>query len=140
MMITIMGYRVLKCVRLVAKDPSLSATGMVDLFLIPASMNSTGAWVLKNQGIILAHFFPVSILIVRQSHHGIANDDIYSLLSFRSVPLECYNRISGVLWASDKFQVSTNKLTFMDLELKLRDRNAVFCKVVSGQVLIVKLF
>ncbi|XP_060679586.1 structural maintenance of chromosomes flexible hinge domain-containing protein 1 isoform X1 [Hemiscyllium ocellatum] len=49
------------------------------------------------------------------------------------VALECYNRISGVLFTNDKFQVSTNKLTFMDLELKLKDKNTLFTRVVNGQ-------
>ncbi|XP_042202823.1 structural maintenance of chromosomes flexible hinge domain-containing protein 1 isoform X2 [Callorhinchus milii] len=49
------------------------------------------------------------------------------------VPLECYNRISGILFTNDKFQVSTNKLTFMDLELKLKDKNTLFTRVVNGQ-------
>ncbi|XP_044280413.1 structural maintenance of chromosomes flexible hinge domain-containing protein 1 isoform X4 [Varanus komodoensis] len=48
-------------------------------------------------------------------------------------PVECYNRISGVLFTNDKFQVSTNKLTFMDLELKLKDKNTLFTRVVNGQ-------
>ncbi|XP_059374115.1 structural maintenance of chromosomes flexible hinge domain-containing protein 1-like isoform X2 [Carassius carassius] len=50
-----------------------------------------------------------------------------------AVPLECYNRISGVLFANDRFQVSTNKLTFMDLELQLRDNNTIFTRVNKGQ-------
>ncbi|XP_074656148.1 structural maintenance of chromosomes flexible hinge domain-containing protein 1-like [Tubulanus polymorphus] len=45
------------------------------------------------------------------------------------VPVECYNRVSGVLWTNDKFQVSTNKLTFIDLEMRLRDKQAVFSRV-----------
>ncbi|XP_005997938.1 structural maintenance of chromosomes flexible hinge domain-containing protein 1 isoform X1 [Latimeria chalumnae] len=49
------------------------------------------------------------------------------------VAVECYNRISGVLFTNDKFQVSTNKLTFMDLELKLKDKNSLFTRVVNGQ-------
>ncbi|XP_077208774.1 structural maintenance of chromosomes flexible hinge domain-containing protein 1 isoform X2 [Paroedura picta] len=48
-------------------------------------------------------------------------------------PVECYNRISGVLFTNDKFQVSTNKLTFMDLELKLKDKHTLFTRVVNGQ-------
>lgn len=51
-----------------------------------------------------------------------------------SVPLECHNRISGVLFANDRFQVSTNKLTFMDLELRLRDKDTIFTRVHNGQV------
>ncbi|XP_066536910.1 structural maintenance of chromosomes flexible hinge domain-containing protein 1 [Hoplias malabaricus] len=50
-----------------------------------------------------------------------------------TVPSECYNRISGVLFANDCFQVSTNKLTFMDLELQLRDKETIFTRVVNGQ-------
>ncbi|KAK7480666.1 hypothetical protein BaRGS_00028138 [Batillaria attramentaria] len=50
----------------------------------------------------------------------------------RSLPVECYNRISGVLWTNDSFQVSTNKLTFLDLEMKLKDKNTVFMRVVNG--------
>ncbi|TSL34555.1 Structural maintenance of chromosomes flexible hinge domain-containing protein 1 [Bagarius yarrelli] len=46
---------------------------------------------------------------------------------------ECFNRISGVLFTNDRFQVSTNKLTFMDLELKLRDKDTIFTKVCNGQ-------
>ncbi|KAF4110537.1 hypothetical protein G5714_007568 [Onychostoma macrolepis] len=56
-----------------------------------------------------------------------------------AVPLECYNRISGVLFANDQFQVSTNKLTFMDLELQLRDNNTIFTRVHNGQELRVKI-
>lgn len=49
-------------------------------------------------------------------------------------PIECYNRISGALFTNDKFQVSTNKLTFMDLELKLKDKNTLFTRIFNGQV------
>uniref|UniRef100_A0A6P8HCY5 Structural maintenance of chromosomes flexible hinge domain-containing protein 1-like isoform X2 n=1 Tax=Actinia tenebrosa TaxID=6105 RepID=A0A6P8HCY5_ACTTE len=49
------------------------------------------------------------------------------------IPSECYNRFSGVLWTNDAFQVSTNKLTFMDLEVKLKDKNTIFNRVVSSQ-------
>ena len=49
-------------------------------------------------------------------------------------PIECYNRISGALFTNDKFQVSTNKLTFMDLELKLKDKNTLFTRILNGQV------
>ncbi|XP_053101695.1 structural maintenance of chromosomes flexible hinge domain-containing protein 1 isoform X3 [Hemicordylus capensis] len=49
------------------------------------------------------------------------------------VPVECYNRISGVLFTNDKFQVSTNKLTFMDLSTKLKNKNTLFTRVVNGQ-------
>ncbi|KAM3593729.1 uncharacterized protein V6R79_020255 [Siganus canaliculatus] len=49
------------------------------------------------------------------------------------VPAECYNRISGVLFTDDRFKVTTNKLTFMDLEFKLRDKSTIFSRVVNGQ-------
>ncbi|KAG9479018.1 hypothetical protein GDO78_012604, partial [Eleutherodactylus coqui] len=49
------------------------------------------------------------------------------------VPTECYNRISGVLFTNDKFEVSTNKLTFLDLGLKLQDKNTIFTRVTNGQ-------
>eukprot|EP00079_Xenopus_tropicalis_P016421 XP_004915276.1 PREDICTED: structural maintenance of chromosomes flexible hinge domain-containing protein 1 isoform X1 [Xenopus tropicalis] len=48
-------------------------------------------------------------------------------------PPECYNRISGVLFTNDKFQVSTNKLTFLDLGLKLQDKNTLFTRILKGQ-------
>uniref|UniRef100_A0A673BK14 Structural maintenance of chromosomes flexible hinge domain containing 1 n=1 Tax=Sphaeramia orbicularis TaxID=375764 RepID=A0A673BK14_9TELE len=50
------------------------------------------------------------------------------------VPVECYNRISGVLFTDDRFQVTTNKLTFMELELKLRNKETIFSCSVNGQV------
>ncbi|KAK7813936.1 hypothetical protein U0070_011043 [Myodes glareolus] len=53
-------------------------------------------------------------------------------------PIECFNRISGALFTNDKFQVSTNKLTFMDLELKLKDKNTLFTRILNGQVKTVK--
>ncbi|KAM9500750.1 structural maintenance of chromosomes flexible hinge domain-containing protein 1 isoform 1-T1 [Clarias gariepinus] len=56
-----------------------------------------------------------------------------------SIPLECYNRISGVLFTNDRFQVSTNKLTFMDLELQLRDKDTIFTRVLNGQEQRVKI-
>ncbi|KAJ8277634.1 hypothetical protein GJAV_G00077880 [Gymnothorax javanicus] len=49
------------------------------------------------------------------------------------VPVECFSRISGVLFTNDKFQVSTNKLTFMDLELQLKDKKTIFTRIVNGQ-------
>ncbi|XP_071952834.1 structural maintenance of chromosomes flexible hinge domain-containing protein 1-like [Antedon mediterranea] len=48
------------------------------------------------------------------------------------IPVECFNRLSGVLWTNDMFQVSTNKLTFSDLEVRLRDNNTIFEKVIAG--------
>ena len=41
-----------------------------------------------------------------------------------------FSRVSGVLWTNDKFQVSTNKLTFIDLEMKLRDKNTAYARIV----------
>ncbi|XP_061095529.1 structural maintenance of chromosomes flexible hinge domain-containing protein 1 [Conger conger] len=55
------------------------------------------------------------------------------------VPAECYKRISGVLFTNDKFQVSTNKLTFMDLELRLKDKETIFTRIVNGQEQRVKI-
>ncbi|CAH1248010.1 SMCHD1 [Branchiostoma lanceolatum] len=49
------------------------------------------------------------------------------------IPVECYNRISGCLFTNDKFQVSTNKLTFMDLEVRLKDKNTTYSMVKLGQ-------
>ncbi|XP_036273622.1 structural maintenance of chromosomes flexible hinge domain-containing protein 1 isoform X3 [Pipistrellus kuhlii] len=54
-------------------------------------------------------------------------------------PIECYNRISGALFTNDRFQVSTNKLTFMDLELKLKDKNTLFTRISNGQEQRVKI-
>ena len=55
-----------------------------------------------------------------------------SQLIFKSLGFIIFFRISGVLWTDDNFQVSTNKLTFIDLELKLRDKNTVFSRVQNG--------
>ncbi|XP_075069474.1 structural maintenance of chromosomes flexible hinge domain-containing protein 1 isoform X2 [Mixophyes fleayi] len=55
------------------------------------------------------------------------------------VPIECYNRISGVLFTNDKFEVSTNKLTFLDLGLKLQDKNTIFTRIANGQEQRVKI-
>lgn len=35
-----------------------------------------------------------------------------------------------MLWTNDKFQVSTNKLTFIDLEMKLRDKNTAYTRLI----------
>ena len=43
-------------------------------------------------------------------------------------------RFSGCLWTNDTFQVSTNKLTFMDLEVKIKDKNTIFSRIILGQV------
>jgi len=43
-------------------------------------------------------------------------------------------RVSGVLWTNDKFQVSTNKLTFIDLELRLRDKNTTYGRILGKNV------
>ncbi|XP_057309351.1 structural maintenance of chromosomes flexible hinge domain-containing protein 1-like [Hydractinia symbiolongicarpus] len=50
-----------------------------------------------------------------------------------ALPIECYNRFSGVLWTNDSFQVSTNKLTFIDLETKLREKDTLYNRVILGQ-------
>ncbi|XP_069368822.1 structural maintenance of chromosomes flexible hinge domain-containing protein 1 [Paralichthys olivaceus] len=49
------------------------------------------------------------------------------------VPKDCYSRFSGVLFTNDKFQVTTNKLTFMDLEQKVKSKDTIFTRVVKGQ-------
>ncbi|XP_051796327.1 structural maintenance of chromosomes flexible hinge domain-containing protein 1 isoform X2 [Acanthochromis polyacanthus] len=49
------------------------------------------------------------------------------------VPAECYSRLSGVLFTDDRFQVTTNKLTFTDLELKLKNKDTIYTTVVNGQ-------
>ncbi|XP_045903847.1 structural maintenance of chromosomes flexible hinge domain-containing protein 1 isoform X2 [Micropterus dolomieu] len=49
------------------------------------------------------------------------------------VPAECYSRFSGVLFTDDRFKVSTNKLTFMDLELKLKNKDTIFTRIANGQ-------
>lgn len=49
-------------------------------------------------------------------------------------------RFSGSLWTNDAFQVSTNKLTFMDLEVKIKDKNTIFSRVILGQVCFFSLF
>ncbi|XP_054478573.1 structural maintenance of chromosomes flexible hinge domain-containing protein 1 [Anoplopoma fimbria] len=46
---------------------------------------------------------------------------------------ECYSRLSGALFSDDKFQVTTNKLTFMDLELKLKQKGTFFTRIVNSQ-------
>lgn len=49
-------------------------------------------------------------------------------------PEECYRRISGVLFTNDKFRVTNNKLTFVDLEQRIKNKNAIFTRVVNKQV------
>ncbi|XP_044195403.1 structural maintenance of chromosomes flexible hinge domain-containing protein 1 isoform X1 [Thunnus albacares] len=49
------------------------------------------------------------------------------------LPAECYGRLSGVLFTNDTFKVTTNKLTFVDLEVKLKNKEAIFTRVVNGQ-------
>uniref|UniRef100_A0A669DFZ1 Structural maintenance of chromosomes flexible hinge domain containing 1 n=1 Tax=Oreochromis niloticus TaxID=8128 RepID=A0A669DFZ1_ORENI len=49
------------------------------------------------------------------------------------IPPECYRRLSGVLFTDDNFQVTTNKMTFMDLELKLKNNQTIFSLVQNGQ-------
>ena len=48
-----------------------------------------------------------------------------------SGPSLCVYRVSGVLWTNDKFQVSTNKLTFIDLEIKLRDKDTTYARIIT---------
>lgn len=55
------------------------------------------------------------------------------------MPEECYSRVSGALFANDRFRVTTNKLTFLDLELQLRDKDTFFTRVVGGQEQRVKI-
>ncbi|KAM6900563.1 structural maintenance of chromosomes flexible hinge domain-containing protein 1 [Xenentodon cancila] len=50
-----------------------------------------------------------------------------------SIPPECYSRFSGVLFTNDKFLVSTSKLQFMELELKLRNTDTIFTPNVNVQ-------
>ncbi|KAG8133497.1 hypothetical protein E2320_011374, partial [Naja naja] len=50
-----------------------------------------------------------------------------------AAPIECYNRISGVLFTDGSFEVTTNKLTFMDLESKLKDKRTIFTRVIKGR-------
>ncbi|XP_054620867.1 structural maintenance of chromosomes flexible hinge domain-containing protein 1 [Dunckerocampus dactyliophorus] len=49
------------------------------------------------------------------------------------VPADCYSRFSGVLFTNDKFQVTMNKLTFIDLEVKLKSKDTIFTCTVNGQ-------
>ena len=58
---------------------------------------------------------------------GLVVSPIYNIPLF-----DC--RISGALFTDDSFQVSTNKLTFIDLEGKLREKTTIFSKIVMGQV------
>ncbi|XP_034718465.1 structural maintenance of chromosomes flexible hinge domain-containing protein 1 isoform X1 [Etheostoma cragini] len=46
---------------------------------------------------------------------------------------ECYSRVSGVLFTDDTFMVTTNKLTFMELELMLKNKDTIFTRIVNGQ-------
>ncbi|XP_068093326.1 structural maintenance of chromosomes flexible hinge domain-containing protein 1 isoform X2 [Hyperolius riggenbachi] len=55
------------------------------------------------------------------------------------LPSECYNRISGVLFTNDKFEVSTNKLTFLDLGIKLQEKNTIFTRISNGQEMRIKI-
>ncbi|XP_070603694.1 structural maintenance of chromosomes flexible hinge domain-containing protein 1 isoform X2 [Erythrolamprus reginae] len=49
------------------------------------------------------------------------------------IPVECYNRISGVLFTNDKFEVTTNKLTFVELESKLKNKSTIFTRINNGK-------
>ncbi|XP_068438024.1 structural maintenance of chromosomes flexible hinge domain-containing protein 1 isoform X2 [Clinocottus analis] len=46
---------------------------------------------------------------------------------------ECYSRISGALFSDDTFKVTTNKLTFLDLEMTLKKKDTIFTRVVNSQ-------
>ncbi|XP_034416395.1 structural maintenance of chromosomes flexible hinge domain-containing protein 1 isoform X2 [Cyclopterus lumpus] len=46
---------------------------------------------------------------------------------------ECYNRISGVLFSNDVFEVSITKLSFMHLEDKLNKKDTFFTRTVNSQ-------
>ncbi|KAF6737652.1 Structural maintenance of chromosomes flexible hinge domain-containing protein 1, partial [Oryzias melastigma] len=50
-----------------------------------------------------------------------------------ALPAECFSRLSGVLFTNDKFSVSTNKLKFMELELKLRNKETIFTPILKDQ-------
>ena len=47
--------------------------------------------------------------------------------------LSLFGSCSGVLWTNNQFQVSTNKLTFIDLEVRLRDKNTVYTRVLPNR-------
>ncbi|RVE58686.1 hypothetical protein OJAV_G00196640 [Oryzias javanicus] len=49
------------------------------------------------------------------------------------LPAECFSRLSGVLFTNDKFSVSTNKLKFMELELKLKNKETIFTPILKDQ-------
>uniref|UniRef100_A0A665WKZ3 Structural maintenance of chromosomes flexible hinge domain containing 1 n=1 Tax=Echeneis naucrates TaxID=173247 RepID=A0A665WKZ3_ECHNA len=49
------------------------------------------------------------------------------------VPKECYSRFSGVLFTDDRFQVTTNKLTFMDLEIRVKNKDTLFMRTYNGK-------
>ncbi|CAN9506377.1 unnamed protein product [Ophioblennius macclurei] len=48
-------------------------------------------------------------------------------------PAECYNRLSGVLFTDDGFKVTQNKLTFMDLEKKVKENDIIFTIIDKRQ-------
>lgn len=50
------------------------------------------------------------------------------------VPEECYNRISGALFSDAGLKVTTNKLTFIDLESKLNCKDTIYTHVSNGKV------
>lgn len=50
------------------------------------------------------------------------------------VPEECYNRISGALFSDAGLKVTTNKLTFIDLEIKLNCKDTIYTHVSNGKV------
>ncbi|XP_072234898.1 structural maintenance of chromosomes flexible hinge domain-containing protein 1 [Leuresthes tenuis] len=59
--------------------------------------------------------------------------DWCSRRSKESLPDECFSRFSGVLFTDDKFQVSTSKLQFMELELKLKNKDTIFTPIGNVQ-------
>lgn len=113
------------------------------VFLVLTSLDSPGLTCSYIE--IFAHFYTVTLVLSYDQHTFCVCICLLGFVCFRfewcarpkkmcAVPLECYNRISGVLFTNDRFQVSTNKLTFMDLELQLRDKETIFTRVLNGQV------
>ncbi|KAK3088610.1 hypothetical protein FSP39_021256 [Pinctada imbricata] len=51
----------------------------------------------------------------------------------KSVPPECFNRVSGALFTNDHFQVSTNKLTFIDLEMRMKEKSTIYARITNNQ-------
>ncbi|KAM6971565.1 structural maintenance of chromosomes flexible hinge domain-containing protein 1 [Tautogolabrus adspersus] len=49
------------------------------------------------------------------------------------LPAECYSRFSGALFTNDAFKVTTNKLSFVDLEMTLKNKSIIFTRVENGK-------